>query len=76
MRIAVALIVLVACCNPGSAAPATCSNEYNACIVSCMQVVGAKPLACKTTCRDRQKACMISGCWNTGMKTYCGLSKQ
>ena len=76
LRIALAHIALLACCSVGVADPMKCTGEYNVCMANCVKVIGATFPSCKTNCRDRQKACLLSGCWNTGMKTYCGLQKQ
>jgi hypothetical protein len=73
---ALAAVALLLACGAGRADPLKCTDEARACLKTCVQLPGATLAACQTACRDRQKDCMRTGCWNTGVKNYCGLSKQ
>ncbi len=73
---AAAIAVVLLAGAAGRADPLKCTDEARACLKTCVQLPGATLAACQTSCRDRQKDCMRTGCWNTGVKNYCGLSKQ
>lgn len=73
---ALAAIILLLACGSSYADPLKCTDEAKACMKTCVHLPGATLATCQTSCRDRQKDCMRTGCWNNGVKNYCGLSKQ
>ena len=58
------------------AAPMLCSGEQKTCIAVCQR----NPLAligdCIANCRTRFNYCRQTGCWDNGIKRYCGLLRQ
>jgi hypothetical protein len=58
------------------AAPMLCSGEQKTCISVCQR----NPLAligdCIANCRTRFNYCRQTGCWDNGIKRYCGLLRQ
>ena len=58
-----------------SAEPMKCGGEQKTCIASC-KMVPNRLSACLTLCSARQAYCVRTGCWDDGLRRYCGLAKQ
>lgn len=59
------------------AQPMLCSGEMKACIAACNKSPnrGAAPV-CITNCRTRGAMCTRTGCWDTGTRKYCGMTRR
>ena len=63
--------------SPGARSePMKCSGEQKTCNAKCVGLSGALASNCAETCRAIHKACIRTGCWDTGRSRYCGLMKQ
>ncbi len=58
------------------AAPMLCSGEQKTCIASCQKNPPARVGDCIANCRARANYCKQTGCWDSGIKRYCGLLRQ
>ena len=62
---------------PANADPMRCTGEKATCVYVCNKMTDrAAASACLTGCGARHTNCMRTGCWNNGVKTYCGLTRQ
>jgi hypothetical protein len=54
-----------------------CSTELKTCIANCAKNTNnAVAPVCITNCRARNSMCVRTGCWNDGVRRYCGLMRQ
>ena len=58
------------------AAPMLCSGEQKTCISVCQRNLLALIGDCIANCRTRFNYCRQTGCWDNGIKRYCGLLRQ
>jgi len=58
------------------AAPMLCSGEQKTCIAACQRNPRALVGDCIANCRARFNYCRQTGCWDSGIKRYCGLLRQ
>ena len=59
------------------AAPMACNGEQKVCIANCTKsTAGSATGACIANCNARQSMCKQTGCWDNGIKRYCGLLRQ
>jgi hypothetical protein len=59
------------------AAPLRCSDEQKACVSVCSNIPDRSFIPnCIANCGARQSACKQTGCWDSGTKRYCGLTRQ
>ena len=58
------------------AAPMLCSGEQKTCIAACQKSPHALIGDCIANCRTRFNYCRQTGCWDNGIKRYCGLLRQ
>ena len=71
----VALVLLGAL--PASADAMRCTGEKATCVFICNKMADRTAAsACLTGCGARHTNCMRTGCWNNGVQTYCGLTRQ
>jgi hypothetical protein len=74
----VAAVVLCICNTPQAfAAPMKCSGEQKNCVTVCQKTLspGLVP-ACANNCRTRLNNCQHTGCWDSGVRRYCGLLRR
>jgi hypothetical protein len=63
--------------QPASADAMRCSSELKACISNCTKIQKRDAAAaCVTNCRTRSFSCARTGCWDDGVRKYCGLMRQ
>jgi hypothetical protein len=62
--------------QPAPAEPMKCSGEQKTCIASCQKYPRALVGDCIANCRARTNYCKQTGCWDNGVKRYCGLLRQ
>ena len=74
MAAIVAIYVLGA--QTALAAPMLCSGEQKTCISVCQINPRALIGDCIAKCRARTNYCKQTGCWDNGIKRYCGLLRQ
>ena len=54
-----------------------CSTELKTCIANCAKNTNRAAVpVCITNCRTRNSTCVHSGCWDDGVRRYCGLQRQ
>jgi hypothetical protein len=54
-----------------------CNGEETICLNSCKKNPDKSTLStCVTNCGARLSFCRKTGCWDSGLQKYCGLSKQ
>jgi hypothetical protein len=59
------------------AQPMRCSGEEKTCIAICMKSTNRSYVAnCITGCHTRLSICKQTGCWESGTRRYCGLTRQ
>jgi hypothetical protein len=62
---------------PGAHAdPMKCSNQETTCATNCKKAARGPVTVCLTQCGARASYCMKTGCWNDGVRTFCGLAKR
>jgi hypothetical protein len=59
------------------AAAMRCSGEQKTCYSNCLKILDSvSNTACLANCRQRNAACMQTGCWDNGSVRYCDLLKR
>ncbi len=59
------------------AQPMRCSGEEKTCIAICTKSTDRTYVAnCITSCHTRLSICKQTGCWDSGTRKYCGLTRQ
>ena len=54
-----------------------CSTELKTCIANCAKNTNSAVVpVCITNCRARNSNCVHTGCWDDGVRKYCGLQRQ
>ncbi|MGH6727364.1 MAG: hypothetical protein ACREB8_12590 [Pseudolabrys sp.] len=69
-------VLVLAGTQPAPADSLKCSDEQKACITICQKNPRALVGDCIANCRTRTNFCKKTGCWDNGIKRYCGLLRQ
>ncbi len=62
--------------HPARSDPMKCSSEEATCASNCKKAARGPISACLTACGARGSYCIKTGCWDNGVRRYCGLAKQ
>lgn len=62
------------CAQAAVAEPMRCSAEQKLCVANCTK--SADHPTCLANCGRRQFMCVRTGCWDNGVRPYCGLLRQ
>jgi hypothetical protein len=81
IKILCVIAAVTGLCLSGSqtalAQPMRCSGEEKTCIAICMKSTNRSYVAnCITSCHTRLSVCKQTGCWDSGTRKYCGLTRQ